>query len=142
MGMDRRGYATRVGSLAAVALAGCLRADGGGGPVVEGSDVTLAPGERASVTVRAENVDRLRFGVSFLDSDAVTAESFDVTPSPDAVMESFPPVWSWNDPQSSVEATMVLRASADAPDVTVSYDVTAALGDDEVTEAFDVEVRG
>jgi hypothetical protein len=139
--MHRRGYATQVGALAAVTLAGCLRADGGGGPVVEGSDVTLAPGERASVTVRAETVDRLRFGVSFLDSDAVAVESFDVTPPPDAVAESFPPVWSWDDPQSSVQATMALRASEDAPAVRVSYSVTAALGDDEVTEAFDVEVR-
>lgn len=114
--MNRRGYLVRgtLGLVGGVALAGCQApgTDGGSdGPTVEGSDVTLAPGETAPVTVTGRNVDRLSFGVPFLDSERLAVESFDVSPTADATLESYPPTWTWTDPQSSVEATMAVRAA-------------------------------
>jgi hypothetical protein len=138
--MDRRSYAAGAGTLVVAALAGCPRPDGGGGPTVEGADLSLAAGETAAATVQAENVDRLRFGAPFLDSGTVAAESFEVSPRPDATAESFPPEWRWTDPRASVEATMTVRADAGAAGETVGYTVTAALGDREVTEEYEIAV--
>ena len=142
--MNRRGYLAggMLGLVGATAFAGCQapRADGGGDPAVDGSAVTLAPGETVSVTVTARNVDRLSFGVPFLDSEALTVESFDVSPAADATLESYPPVWTWENARSSVEATMTVRADDDAAPTTTSYGVTAARGDTTVTEEFEITV--
>jgi hypothetical protein len=141
--MDRRGYATGAGLLAGLVLAGCLRPDGGSGsaPTIEGADATVAAGDRATVTVRAEEVDQLSFGVPFLDAEDLSVEGFDVEPTPDATAESFPPVWLWESAQARVTASMTVRAAADATPRTVSYRVAAALGERSVSESFALGVE-
>lgn len=138
--MDRRQYVVGFGTATGTLLAGCL---GGSerGPTIMGSAATLTQNGTTSITVQAERVKRLSFGVSFLDTDGLSIESFAVEPEPDATAESYPPIWIWNEPEASVEATMVLRATADAPTGTVSYSVTAAGNEETVTESYEISVE-
>jgi hypothetical protein len=46
-----------------------------------------------------------------------------VEPSPDSVAESYPPIWQWDSPQSSVTVTVVIQVAPDAPTGRVAYGV-------------------
>jgi len=59
-----------------------------------------------------------------------------VSPSPDAQADSFPPIWSWDDPQSTVTGELAVSVSPEVTAEEYSYGVTVSNGDERAEQRF------
>ena len=126
-----------------VSLSGCLVS--ARRPTVSGDEPTLSPGEEATLSVEARSVRGLRFedlpdeAHAIFDLDAV-----DISPRPSSVAESYPPIWYWRVPRSSVEVHVPIWIPPDSPPGEYRYAVTVTASDEitsgPTTEAFSILV--
>lgn len=136
--MNRRELLLRVGTVGTVAVSGCLGSQSRDQLAVEGAAPTLSSGEDAVIVATVYNADRVSF--SRLPDGQIEATDTDVSPPPDAQYDSFPPGWVWNNPQSSVEATLSVSVASDADASEYVYGLNAANGSKEVTAEFNIAV--
>ncbi|AWB26315.1 COG1361 family protein [Halococcoides cellulosivorans] len=117
-----------------VLAAGCLggpAADGEpstGATVTAGSpdpNVTVQPGDTATITVEATDVSELRVGRISDENVTIDFTSATLSPRPDRVYETLPPYWWWEDRQSTVTVELPIQADSGAtPGI---YRTTAAI---------------
>jgi hypothetical protein len=130
-GVQRRQYLTIAGATITGGIGGCL---GRESPSIEGTAPTLSPGTDAVVSATAHHVDRFRFRP--IDTEGIEMIDTSISPSPDAQADSFPPIWSWNDPQPTVTGELALSV---VPEVTAgeySYGVSVSNGDEQAEKRF------
>lgn len=140
--MHRRTYLSGVGA-ALAAGAGCLGSGGASGPpTVSGDEPTVELGQRVTLTADAENVTEFRFEPQVPENyhEHVSFVETDVSPTPASQADSFPPIWHWDRPRD-VTGELVVAVAADAPEGEFGYEVSAARGDERVSESFTVRVR-
>lgn len=151
--MRRRHFLSTTGL--AVGLSGFGRqpvgdsaADGDGdsdwSPRIHGSDLTVAPGDEATLSIEATDVARLA-GTNFPDRDVATFD-FDyhsVEPLPDDLDYSYPPDWYWQG-RTAVSVKIPMRVSMTAPAGDYEYGIRAWDGPGEdstsVTERFQIQI--
>jgi hypothetical protein len=136
--MNRRELLRCSGAVGALVLAGCVGEHSRDQLAVEGSAPTLEPGGDAVISARVYAADRVAF--SPLAADRIEMTGTDVSPSPDRQADSFPPIWFWDDPQQSIEATLDVSVASDADTGAYTYGVTASNGTREVVAEFTVTV--
>jgi hypothetical protein len=96
----------------------------GGPPGVTAENVLLAPGETATVTVAARNVSGMTLWRPTGGNVTFDEANLTPTPSPDVVLQSYPPQWRWRAVESSVTLTVPVRATANATPGTYRYAVS------------------
>lgn len=109
-----------------ILVSGCT-ADTKTQPVILVENVTVSPGENASIKVTAKNVGTLR-GPGHPVND--THPQFDLSnaslsPEPTGAAESYPPYWMWEPPAGKVEVSMPLRVPEGMSTGEYRYEVTA-----------------
>lgn len=154
--MRRRDMLRGVGVAGTVGVAGCLglKATQKGDPstpaeqddtreevAVEGTAPTLSPGTDATISARAYNVDRLQFRIPGPQPYQAQATEFEVSPSPDAGADSFPPIWFWDSPQPAVDASMVVSVPGNADAGKYTYAVEARKDSTQVTATFTATIQ-
>lgn len=138
--MDRRTLLRRVGAIGAATVAGCVGESGQDGLAVEGTAPTVRLGETVAVVARVANATRVQF--SMPAGDQLDASGADVSPSPDMQMDSFPPIWTWETPQSAIEATLTVETTADATPSEYTYGVRAANEEKRMEAEFVITIAG
>ncbi|MCQ4332816.1 hypothetical protein KM295_04760 [Natronomonas sp. F2-12] len=136
--MNRRELLRCSGAVGALVLAGCVGERPRDRLAVEGSSPTIGPGDDATIVARIYRADRVAF--SLPAADRIEATGTDVSPSPDGQADSFPPIWLWDDPQQSIEATLDVSVASDADTGAYTYSVTASNGTREIVAEFTVTV--
>lgn len=136
--MNRRELLLRMGTVGTVAVSGCLGSQSREQLAVEGAAPTLNSGEDAVIEVTVYNADRVSF--SRLPDGQIEATDTDVSPSPDVQFDSFPPGWVWDNPQSSIEATLTVSIDSNATTNEYVYGLNAANGPREITAEFTITV--
>jgi hypothetical protein len=137
-GMDRRAFLSTVGVTAATALGGCLAGGEREGLAVEGTALSVAPGDEATIVARAYDVTRFRFGG--VSPRGIELVDTSVSPSPDGQADSFPPVWTWDAPESRVEGELRIAVSRDADTDEYAYEVLVENGETELRGEFSIAV--
>ncbi|MDG5818355.1 hypothetical protein [Natronococcus sp. A-GB7] len=137
--MDRRRYlAACLGG--AVGLSGCLGSLEGetdDSPDVDGAEPEFQPGTAGELELEANGVVGLSVsapgdtGFAGLDDAPVELDlgRGSPTPSPDRQLDSFPPVWLWDD-RTDVEIRLPVTVAEDAPPGEYPYGITV-YGDDD-----------
>lgn len=85
--------------------------------------VTVAPGERTTTTITAENVGEFTIGGVGPDNVSVSAQT--LAPRPDQVATTMPAYYSWEQVQSSVKIVVEVDANSNATPGTYRFDVLA-----------------
>ena len=138
--MDRRQCLSGAGAVLTAVFGGCLDSGTANSELsVECSEATLDPDTGLALTAHARNVDQFSFDPP--SSDHLEVVSVDVSPSPDVQEDSFPPIWYWDTPQSSVEAVMEIHVSEGTPVGEYSYEIAGSRRDERVTEECTITIR-
>ncbi len=122
--------------VATLALAGCsadeptaaaLELPGGEGVGVAATNHTLAPGESATVTVRAAEVGELtvRPADDYRDALRFDWRNVSVDPAPSGAVDTLPPYYTWDVVRGDVTAAVRVRAAEDAPAGSYAFDAVA-----------------
>lgn len=121
--VSRRETICLLGSGAAFSsLSGCLSADSPAD--VSASDVTVERGQKATISVQAENLRTIGFRQGWEPSiELVEYELNGVSPHPDEGLDSHPPYWIWNDIQTGVEITLPIAPPSDLEPGTYEWTV-------------------
>lgn len=136
--MHRHDFLRGLCGIGAIGVAGCLGSRSRDGLAVEGTAPTLAPGADGEIVAVAYEADQVAFTGTI--TDPIEIVEVDVSPSPDSQLDSFPPIWLWNEPQSSVEATARVSVPADADVGEYAYGVSASVGERSIDATFTVTV--
>lgn len=122
--MNRRQFLITGSAGMAVGLAGCL-SDGDGRPEIEGSGVTVSPGEKAVLEIEASNVGSIRFsGLPEPDGLSLEISDTDLSPSPSGQDDAFPPYWNWSGTRSTVDVETQLHAAESVAPGEYRYEIT------------------
>lgn len=136
--MNRRELVRYAGAVGTLAVAGCLGDHSRDQLAIEATAPTLNPGETGVIEVTVSNADQAVF--ARLPGDQIEVTGVDVSPTADTTYQSFPPVWVWEEPQSSIDAELHVSVDADADIGENTYGVSAANGDKELDAAFTISV--
>lgn len=137
--MDRRELLLQLSGVGILAISGCASSRSRDQLAIEGSAPTLSPGADTEIVATVYNADRVSF--SRLSNDQIEATDTDVSPSPDAHYDSFPPGWVWNDQQSSIVAKLAISVASDADFGEYVYSVSAASGTKAVNAEFSIIIQ-
>lgn len=136
--MNRRELLLALGTGGTLTVAGCLGDQSRDKLAIEGAAPTLDQGDDAVIVTTVYNADQVSF--SRLPDDQIEATGTDVSPSPDAQFDSFPPGWVWDTPQSSIEATLGVSVASDADTSEYVYGVSASDGPKQVNAEFTITI--
>ncbi len=109
-------------------LAGCSTPRAAPTEPVVAPDVTLEPGETKSVTVEARNVTSVRVATV---TGPVSFDYANVTTDPpnDLTLQSYPPIWMWEERRDAVTVTLPVTARANATAGEYEYSVDTSGGE-------------
>lgn len=87
--------------------------------------ISIAPNETKNITIEAENVRHMAYGLPIDQREQLKVTSHYLNPSPRVTASTIPPAWTWKGLKQHVEINLQIKAALDANPGTYLYTVSA-----------------